>query len=67
MLCAYGVVVGSWDAGLDTGPSLWCTNWHVQVDRSLIGGLTVDIGERHVDLSIRSRIKQLEKILADNV
>eukprot|EP00270_Netrium_digitus_P002512 TRINITY_DN1283_c0_g1_i1.p1 TRINITY_DN1283_c0_g1~~TRINITY_DN1283_c0_g1_i1.p1 ORF type:complete len:259 (+),score=100.75 TRINITY_DN1283_c0_g1_i1:79-855(+) len=33
------------------------------VDRSIIGGLVVDIGDKHIDLSIESKIREIEKLL----
>lgn len=38
-----------------------------KVDRSIIGGLVVDIQDKHIDLSIDTRIKQMEKLLAEAV
>eukprot|EP00850_Spirogloea_muscicola_P012225 SM000078S22084 [mRNA] locus=s78:305941:307019:+ [translate_table: standard] len=34
-----------------------------QVDRSILGGLVIDIGDRHIDLSIDSSIKKVEQML----
>jgi len=31
----------------------------VKVDTTILGGLVVEIGDKHVDLSIRSRIQKL--------
>lgn len=39
----------------------------LQVDRSIVGGLIVDIGETHIDLSIDSKIKQMEKVLKESL
>eukprot|EP00245_Coleochaete_scutata_P017789 TRINITY_DN890_c0_g1_i1.p1 TRINITY_DN890_c0_g1~~TRINITY_DN890_c0_g1_i1.p1 ORF type:complete len:226 (+),score=61.23 TRINITY_DN890_c0_g1_i1:129-806(+) len=33
------------------------------VDRSIIGGLVIEIGDKYIDLSIKSRIKEVEKLL----
>ena len=38
-----------------------------KVDRSIIGGIVVDIQDRHIDLSIDTKIKQMEKLLAELV
>ncbi len=38
-----------------------------QVDRSIIGGIVVDIQDKHIDLSIDTKIKQMEKLLAELV
>lgn len=40
-------------------------NLDQKVDRSIIGGVIIDIGENHIDLSIESKIKQMEKVLAE--
>ncbi len=39
----------------------------LQVDRSIIGGIVVDIEDKHIDLSIDTKIKQMEKLLAELV
>jgi F-type H+-transporting ATPase subunit O len=36
-----------------------------KVDRSIIGGIVVDIQDKHIDLSIDTKIKQMEKLLAE--
>ncbi|BBN16927.1 F-type H+-transporting ATPase subunit delta [Marchantia polymorpha subsp. ruderalis] len=38
-----------------------------KVDRSIIGGIVVDILDKHIDLSIDTQIKQMEKVLAENL
>ncbi|CAK9858748.1 unnamed protein product [Sphagnum jensenii] len=38
-----------------------------KVDRSIIGGIVVDIQDKHIDLSIDTKIKQMEKLLAELV
>jgi F-type H+-transporting ATPase subunit O len=38
-----------------------------KVDRSIIGGIVVDIEDKHIDLSIDTKIKQMEKLLAELV
>eukprot|EP00271_Cylindrocystis_brebissonii_P014219 TRINITY_DN35500_c0_g1_i1.p1 TRINITY_DN35500_c0_g1~~TRINITY_DN35500_c0_g1_i1.p1 ORF type:complete len:232 (+),score=65.57 TRINITY_DN35500_c0_g1_i1:125-820(+) len=38
-----------------------------KVDRGIIGGIIVDIGETHIDLSIDAKIKSLEKVMAENI
>lgn len=35
-----------------------------KVDASIIGGVVVDIGDKHIDLSIASRVKQVEQLIA---
>ena len=35
-----------------------------RVDASIIGGVVVDIGDKHIDLSIASRVKQVEQLIA---
>jgi F-type H+-transporting ATPase subunit O len=34
-----------------------------RVDPAIIGGLVVDIGDKHIDLSIASRVKQVQQLL----
>ena len=43
------------------------TCFWIQVERSIIGGMVVDIGDKHIDLSIRSRIRKMEKVLGDTL
>ncbi|GJP29432.1 hypothetical protein CLOM_g16695 [Closterium sp. NIES-68] len=38
-----------------------------RVDRSIIGGVLVDIGDKHIDLSIRSKIRRMEKVLTESL
>lgn len=38
-----------------------------QVNPSIIGGVIIDIGDKHIDLSILSRIQKLQQILRDTV
>jgi F-type H+-transporting ATPase subunit O len=38
-----------------------------KVDRSIIGGIVVDIQDKHIDLSIDTKIRQMEKLLAELV
>ncbi|CAI7918177.1 unnamed protein product [Closterium sp. NIES-54] len=38
-----------------------------RVDRSIIGGVLVDIGDKHIDLSIRSKIRRMEKALLESL
>lgn len=35
----------------------------VKVDPSIIGGLIVDVGDKYIDLSLKTRVKQLENII----
>lgn len=37
----------------------------VQVDPSIIGGVVIDIGDKHMDLSISSRIKRIQQMVLD--
>ena len=39
-------------------------NLVTRVNPALIGGLVVDIGDKHIDLSIASRVKQVQQLLA---
>jgi F0F1-type ATP synthase delta subunit len=35
----------------------------LQVDPSIIGGIVIDVGDKHLDLSLLSRVKQLERLI----
>lgn len=37
------------------------------VDPSIIGGAVIDIGDRHVDMSILSRVRKLQNIIRETV
>jgi len=37
------------------------------VDPAIIGGFVVDIGDKHMDLSIASRIKKVQQMVLQNV
>jgi F0F1-type ATP synthase delta subunit len=37
----------------------------LQINRGIMGGLTIDIGEKYIDLSIATRIKKIEALLKD--
>lgn len=39
----------------------------VQVNPAIIGGLVVDIGDRHVDLSLNMQIRKMEALLMESV
>ena len=49
---------------LDKGASLKLTE---EVDPKILGGLVVSVGDKHIDLSIASRIKKLESLLSEAV
>ena len=38
-----------------------------QVNPDIIGGLVVDIGDKHMDLSLNTRIRKMEQLLAETV
>lgn len=38
-----------------------------QVNPAIIGGLVVDIGDRHVDLSLNMQIRKMESLLMESV
>jgi F-type H+-transporting ATPase subunit O len=42
-------------------------NVEQKVDRSIIGGIVIDILDKHIDLSIDTKIKQMEKVLAETM
>jgi F-type H+-transporting ATPase subunit O len=37
------------------------------VDPSIIGGLVIDIGDKHIDLSINTKIRKMEALLAESI
>ena len=39
----------------------------LQVDPSIIGGIVIDIGDKHIDLSIATRIKKIQQMVLQNV
>ena len=38
-----------------------------KVDKSLLGGLVVEVGDKMIDLSIKSQISDLEKYLKETI
>eukprot|EP00240_Pyramimonas_obovata_P014300 CAMPEP_0118933270 /NCGR_PEP_ID=MMETSP1169-20130426/11862_1 /TAXON_ID=36882 /ORGANISM="Pyramimonas obovata, Strain CCMP722" /LENGTH=209 /DNA_ID=CAMNT_0006876009 /DNA_START=104 /DNA_END=733 /DNA_ORIENTATION=+ len=38
-----------------------------KVDPSIIGGLMIDVGDKHIDLSINTKIRKMEALLQDTV
>eukprot|EP00249_Psilotum_nudum_P027340 c34892_g1_i1 orf=398-1159(-) len=38
-----------------------------KIDKSIMGGLVVDIGDKHIDLSIATKVKQMEKLLSEPI
>ena len=49
----------------------WCTlsseGLLIQVEPAIIGGLIIDVGEKHVDMSILTRVKKIEQVLRESV
>ena len=39
----------------------------VKVDPSIIGGLVIDVGDKHIDLSINTKIRKMEALLQESV
>ena len=37
-----------------------------QVEPAIIGGIVIDVGEKHIDLSILTRVKKIEQALQDS-
>ncbi|KAJ7108957.1 hypothetical protein O6H91_Y572500 [Diphasiastrum complanatum] len=35
------------------------------VDRSIIGGLVIDVEDKHIDLSVENRIRQIEQVIKE--
>lgn len=42
-------------------------NLRTALNPDIIGGLVVDIGDKHIDLSLNSRIRKIEALLAQPV
>lgn len=42
-------------------------NLKAEVNPEIIGGLVVDIGDKHLDLSLNTRIRKVEQLLAQSV
>lgn len=57
-------ITASLKAMLKSGQTLSVTP---RVDPDILGGLVVDFEDKHIDLSIRSRIQSIEKAVADAV
>ena len=38
-----------------------------QVDASIIGGFMVDVGEKHVDLSVKTKVQKYRTLLAESL
>ena len=39
----------------------------VQVDPRIMGGMVVDIGDKHIDMSISSRVKKIQQLVMQTV
>ena len=39
----------------------------VQIDPAILGGLVIDIGDRHVDLSVLARLKQVQAAMVESL
>ena len=42
-------------------------NRMLQVEPAIIGGVIIDIGDKHIDLSINTRIKKIQQLLMETV
>jgi len=42
-------------------------NLDTKVDPSIIGGLVIDVGDKHIDLSINTKIRKMEALLQETV
>ena len=38
-----------------------------QVEPAIIGGIIIDVGDKHIDLSILTRIKRIQQLLVETV
>mmetsp|Transcript_31623 Transcript_31623/g.60969 ORF Transcript_31623/g.60969 Transcript_31623/m.60969 type:complete len:219 (+) Transcript_31623:76-732(+) len=55
-------VAAACKATLEAGKTLKLSQ---KVDASIIGGLIIDIGDKHMDLSINTKIRKIENLLAE--
>lgn len=39
----------------------------MQVDPHIMGGMVVDIGDKHIDMSISSRVKKIQQLVMQTV
>ena len=39
----------------------------VQVNPAIIGGIIIDVGDKHIDLSIQSRVKRIQQLIVETV
>ena len=39
----------------------------LQVDPRIMGGMVVDIGDKHIDMSISSRVKKIQQLVMQTV
>lgn len=40
---------------------------YVQVDPSIMGGMVVDIGDKHIDMSISARVKKIQQLVMQTI
>jgi len=55
-------VTAACQANIGTGKKL---NLETKVDASIIGGLVIDVGDKHIDLSINTKIRKMEALLQE--
>ena len=39
----------------------------LQVDPQIMGGMVVDIGDKHIDMSISSRVKKIQQLVMQTI
>lgn len=39
----------------------------MQVDPTIMGGMVVDIGDKHIDMSISARVKKIQQLVMQTV
>jgi F-type H+-transporting ATPase subunit O len=39
----------------------------LQVEPAIIGGIIIDVGDKHIDLSILTRVKKIQQLLLETV
>ncbi len=42
-------------------------NCNMQVDPTILGGMIVDVGDRHMDLSVLARLKQIQAAMVESM
>jgi len=62
-LCLPGVYCYLWACS----PAVLSLAVVLQVDPHIMGGMVVDIGDKHIDMSISSRVKKIQQLVMQTV